>query len=164
MPKSATGASRLSPVARRPGGFTLIEILVVVMIAGILTGVVLLRLPAFGATQELQRELDRLQASLEVLCDQALLTGTARGLRFHAEGYDFWQRTGGTWKLRPTDRRPRPVQWPVQVQHRVLVDQQRLPTSGSPAPQVICSALEPATPFEIQLRMAGDQQSLAWPQ
>src|SRR6056297_1880215 len=126
MPKLATGANsspvRIATALPGPRGFTLVEVLVVVIIAGILTGAVLLVTGPTGPSQANQRELARLDASLEVMCDQALLGGSTRGLRFHAEGYDFWQYRAGAWQRLPGDSRPRPVAWPDRLRPRIQVE------------------------------------------
>lgn len=169
MQKLATGANSprsfcAAPVASCPRGFTLVEILVVVVIAGILTGTVLIGLGRSGPGQASQRELSRLSASLEVMCDQALLSGTARGLRFHAEGYDFWMHTPDGWQqLAPQDR-PSAVRWPEGLRPRVEVEN-FAPGSvrNARAPQVICTGLEPPTGFVIELGSGDASRGMRWP-
>ncbi len=169
MPKSATGANsacsaRTMPALTRARGFSLVEILVVVVIAGILTGTVLLGLGRTGPGQAHQRELDRLAASLEVMCDQALLAGAARGLRFHADGYDFWRFAEGGWQPLPPDGRPAAVRWPEGLRPRVRVEDLLLRNGGNARlPQVICTGIEPPTPFVVELGRGERLRQLRWP-
>lgn len=181
MPKLETGAikepSNNSPrnlVGRFPGrrsriapatpGFTLVEVLVVVIIAGVLTGAVLLVMGRSGPGQASQRELARLDASLDVMCDQALLGASARGLRFHAEGYDFWQYRAGAWQPMPGDSRPRPVVWPDGLRPRIQVENVHLrPARNQRLPQVVCTGIEPPTPFEIEIGSGEHRKTMSWP-
>jgi len=181
MPKLETGAikaslsnaerslvqglsGRRSRIASAPPGFTLVEVLVVVIIAGVLTGAVLLVVGQAGPGQASQRELARLNASLEVMCDQALLGGSIRGLRFHAEGYDFWQYRGGAWQPLPGDSRPRPVAWPDGLRPRIQVENVHLrPARNQRMPQVVCTGIEPPTPFEIEIGSGEHRTTMSWP-
>jgi len=163
MPKLATGANSIA-AARVPRGFTLVEVLVVVIIAGILTGAVLLVLGQSGPAQANKREMARLNASLEVMCDQALLGGSARGLRFHVEGYDFWQYRAGAWLPLPSDSRPHPVRWPEGVRPRVQIENLVLrPTRNQRLPQIICTGIEPPTPFSIEIGSGEYRRTMNWP-
>lgn len=168
MPKLATGANKpklcsaASPCVAP--GFTLVEVLVVVIIAGILTGTVLLVVVQSGPAQTHQRELDRLRVSLEVMCDQALLEGAARGLRFHALGYDFWRYRAGQWQALPPDTGTRPVRWPIELYPRVQVEGLMLrPAPNQGAPQVICTGIEPPTALHIEIGSGEHRRAMSWP-
>ena len=138
--------------------------LVVVIIAGVLTGAVMLVLGQSGPAQTTKRELDRLRASLEVMCDQALLSGAARGLRFHVEGYDFWRYSAGEWQPLPPDSNPRAVRWPQGLRPRVQIEDLALrPARNQRLPQVICTGIEPPTPFTIEIGSGAHRQSMIWP-
>lgn len=177
MPKLETGAIKTSArslvqrlperrlrIAAAARGFTLVEVLVVVIIAGVLTGAVLLVMGQSGPGQTSRRELARLDASLEVMCDQALLGGSAHGLRFHAEGYDFWQYLAGAWQPLPGDSRPRPVAWPDGLRPRIQIENVHLrPARNQRLPQVVCTGIEPPTPFKIEIGSGEHRNSMSWP-
>jgi len=158
MPILATGPTEF----RRTRGFTLVELLVVVVIAGVLTGLVLLRLPS--TSTDPARELERLDAALDFMCDEALLTGNIRGARLTPDGYDFWmrERIGETARWRPSPR-PRSRVWPDGMRPRIEIARLNASTVPDEAPQVLCSGLEPPTPLRVELRTDGELAELDWP-
>ena len=87
-----TGTARLpseilSP--RRSPGFTLIEVLVVLVIAGVLFSVLVLSFGAVGNDRDLQRDARRLGSLLELAGEEAELQGRDFGVEFIRNGYRF---------------------------------------------------------------------------
>lgn len=90
MPTSASG--------RRERGFTLLEILVVLVIVGIVIGFISVNLTR-SDDQLLAAEAERLALLLESARDDAIATGQAAAWAAAAGGYRFWRRGAeGKWE------------------------------------------------------------------
>ncbi|MCA1779646.1 MAG: prepilin-type N-terminal cleavage/methylation domain-containing protein [Xanthomonadaceae bacterium] len=150
--------------AHRQAGFTLLEILVVVVIAAIITSMAVLSLPDSGPQTLLEREQARLRASLQSMCDRALLSGSVQGVRFFRQGYDFWHRSESSWQPLAANRRPLTVNWPESLTYRLSVEGHELSAAVPARPQVRCSALEPPTAFRLELRSGRHRLTLSWPE
>ena len=83
-------------------GFTLIEILVVVVvIIGILAAGAVLSLGVIGQDRQLERERDRIVAVTDYLREQAALQNREFGMRVFDGGYEFmsWDTRTALWEL-----------------------------------------------------------------
>lgn len=79
---------------RRNQGFTLIEIMLVMVIIGCALGIVVLSLPGMNGqgTADLKTQSEKLTATLAMASEQAMLEGRALGLRVTPQGYQFMVR------------------------------------------------------------------------
>ena len=103
MLKSATGLStRLRRSVRRPvAGFSLLELLVVIVILGIFVGATVLSLASLRAGPPAETEAQRLNALLDLVAEEALIQGRDFGLEFFEDGYRFlsWDPDSGLWSV-----------------------------------------------------------------
>ena len=70
-------------------GFTLIEILVVIVIISISVGLVVVNFSSGGADKKAEEEIIRLQQLLRVAHQQAVIRAEEYGVRFYKTGYRF---------------------------------------------------------------------------
>jgi len=82
------------------GGFTLIEILVVLVIIGVVTAGILLSVNVLGRDRELEKESERLVALINYAREQAELQTREYGLMFQDDGYEFltYDTRRATWR------------------------------------------------------------------
>jgi general secretion pathway protein H len=84
----------------RSRGFTLIEIMIVVVIIGVISAGVLLSLNLTGRDPELEKESDRLLTLVNYVREQAEMQTRDYGIVVHADGYQFvaYDARRGVWR------------------------------------------------------------------
>ena len=122
---------RLRPACGRAHGFTLIEILIALAIAAVLSAtLVLVALPDDAARA--QTEARRLAALLELASTETRASGQNLAWSPEPGGYAFWRRSDdGEWIRFPETSiyRPRSFVGPTALRS-VLVDSRELPPGG----------------------------------
>lgn len=114
---TVSGRNRRALLTR---GFTLIEILVVIVIIAIVVGTVSVNLMR-DERQSLQDEADRLAALLQHARDQATLTGRPIGWAAEAGKYAFLEmNTDGKWSVKANDEVLRERELPASIKWREL--------------------------------------------
>ncbi|MCZ0951194.1 MAG: prepilin-type N-terminal cleavage/methylation domain-containing protein, partial [Rhodospirillaceae bacterium] len=81
---------RISATGNLTDGFSLIELLVVMVIIGLFAATAVLSLNVVGPDRELEREALRLRSLLDTLMDEAVLETRDYGVQFTRHGYRFF--------------------------------------------------------------------------
>lgn len=109
MPTSATGADPTQSPSARRDGFTLVELMVVLVIIGLATAAVVVAIPA--RQMRLADDADAFAAKLVTARDLSVITGQDIAVTVDATGYAFSRRNGAGWRAtteRPLQSKP----WP----------------------------------------------------
>lgn len=100
-------------------GFTLIEILVVIVIISISVGLVVVNISSGGADKKAEEEIIRLQQLLRVAHQQAVIRAEEYGVRFYKTGYRFmkYNEQSKQWADIAGDRllRSRVIEGPLEI-------------------------------------------------
>ena len=95
-----------SPYRLNIKGFTLIEILVVIVIISISVGMVVVNITSGGVEKKAEEEVIRLQQLLRVAHQQSVIRAEEYGVRFYKTGYRFmkYDELNKQWADIPNDR------------------------------------------------------------
>lgn len=78
------------PTLSQQQGFTLLEILLVVVIVGVMASLATLSIPSADFNDELEREARKIAAQTSLLQDEAIVQSRELGIRVWQNGYRFW--------------------------------------------------------------------------
>ena len=148
-------------------GFTLIEILVVLLIVSIMSGVVIANLPSLTRTADFDAEVKRLQIVMELAREEALMQSSEFGFRLERQangdysGYSFviYDDENQTWT--GYDQRPLELhKLPEGIQLQLSVEGEgfRLNEEEDEGlPPVMLLSSGETTPFELTLFIGRDR-------
>jgi general secretion pathway protein H len=166
MPTSATGTLINNPIrvgAARSRGFTLIEIMVVVVIIGIITAVFIVTFTSGRHDEQLEREAQKLEALFDYVREQAELQTRDYGFRINSREYSFvvFDVLGNQWRPVEEDDALRTRQIPEGIEPAVVVEGRKIVLDVKKkqiedyAPTILVFANGDMSSFEIILKREG---------
>ncbi len=87
----------------RHRGFTLLELMVVLVLIGIMTTLAIISMGSGGLNRQLEQEGRRFISLVELAGDEAILQGRELGMDFSQTEYRFLTLIEGKWQLYPDD-------------------------------------------------------------
>jgi general secretion pathway protein H len=151
----------------RSRGFTLVEILVVVVIMAVVISLTVLSIGVTGRDSQLDEESRRIEGLVDLLHERALLEGRDFGLRIEPTAYEFvvYEPTRDRWlslnqesEYRRRDL-PKGVSFQLEMDSQVVVlkplEQSLSGSDPPPGPQVAIAASGEGTPFRLTLLRDG---------
>lgn len=162
MQTSATGAidrlvgrRRITMGHRR--GFTLIEVLVVVVILGVVVGAATLAISGSGS-RELENAAQRAEVRIRLACERAMYSGQDVGFALVDDGFRFGYLLPDRWQSVPDDPAEALRERPLGKGIKVLARREGLEVLPEPVytqPQFVCFSSGELTPFELELARDG---------
>jgi general secretion pathway protein H len=146
----------------RSKGFTLVEILIVMLIITVVISLTVLSVTSTGRDSQLDEESRRIEGLLGLLHERALLEGRDFGLRIEPTAYEFvvYDTRRNLWLMLDQEREFRHRELPKGVTFQLQLDSQTvvikpidrdLSNGAPPNPQIAIAASGEGTPFRLIL-------------
>jgi general secretion pathway protein H len=141
-------------------GFTLIEILVVLVVIGLLASLAVMTMGGSSRDREMENEVRELYLLMQTASEQAVFNNTELGLILDDEGYRFvaWEDRSGEWKepAEPMFRLRGFPEW-ITVTEYIENDTPRLASEEDRLrPDVVFFSSGETTPFELEFTLGRD--------
>ncbi|CAA6808108.1 MAG: Unknown protein [uncultured Thiotrichaceae bacterium] len=143
-------------VPKKRRGFTLLELLIVMVIIGVIVGAATLSIP-HNKTSQIEKEAQRFQALLKLARDEAVFQSRSVGVLFEESGYQFMLsgEEQGQW-VALSDKQLRPRVLPEGFSFRVDVQGQMVSFEDADSeerlvPHVFVLSTGEITPFNVTI-------------
>lgn len=131
-------------------GFTLIEVLVVLILIGIIASFVTLSIETRHPTKQLFQEAQRLAALLTLAQQEAIMATKEMGLRMDEQGYQFYELVEDSWQLIKQDDVFRSYQFPLPMTLDLQIEGTAT-SLASQIPQIMLFSSGEILPFRVTL-------------
>lgn len=157
-----------NPMTRTPSptqrGFTLLEVMVVMLIIGLLLGFMTLSISTGGAARQAEEEARRLAALIDLARQEAVLRTQEMAIEFRPDSYRFLQLAeGNTWLAVEADKLLRPRELPADIALGLLLEGEAVRLNAKPeetTPHVFLLSNGESSPFELTL--ATPDEGVVW--
>lgn len=106
----------------REQGFSLLELLVVIVIISILFTFTMLAVRGTTPEEQIQTEAQKLDRLLQLALEEAILRGMEYGLEFKTDSYQFLVNIRGTWQPLDDDKLLRKRKLPQGMEFELEID------------------------------------------
>lgn len=145
------------PVQR---GFTLIELMLVILIIGLMVGTVSLALPD-SANKQRQQLASRLHAQINLASQQSVFQNKDIGLWVSGVSYNFYQFEGDRWTLLEPQSRFSPRPLPPETYYELSLDGQPINVKDAQQPQILFLSDGQMSSFQLSLRSDAQDSSFS---
>jgi general secretion pathway protein H len=142
-------------------GFTLLELMVVIVIIGVILTFAGLSTGGDSRAEQMQREATRLIALIDMASEQAILRSEQLAVRFGDEDYEFMLLQEGKWAALQDDGPLRARELPKGIELRLELEENPPPglkAEDAEAPQVFLLSSGEMTPFTLTFSAPESEQ------
>lgn len=138
------------PQTRQQDGFTLIELMVVVVIVAILFTYTTLAIRSDSAEDLIKKEAFRLERLIQLAMEEAILRGEEYAIEIHLDGYRFLRFTETQWLPLSDDKILRERELPLDMELEMSLEDTEI---------VIDLSSDPKTEQELELDDESEEES-----
>ncbi|MDD2722731.1 MAG: type II secretion system minor pseudopilin GspH [Methylovulum sp.] len=146
-------------------GFTLLELLIVIVIIGIMGSLVTLSMRSGTQRDQQRQEAERIVALFNLATQEAMVRGMPMALECNRHGYRFLNLADGEWRTETEDAIFRERTLPAQLALSLMLDKQPLAlietTAGTskPDPQIVFTPDGDMGLFQITLNLQDSEET-----
>ncbi|MDH3980262.1 MAG: type II secretion system minor pseudopilin GspH [Gammaproteobacteria bacterium] len=140
--------------AGRAAGFTLLELMVVMVLIGIIFSFAMLSMGGDDLAELMEQEARRLETLLSLASDEAVIRGDELAMRFEEGGYEFMVLAADGWRaaddgLLKSYRLPDGIELQLDVSGDLPVLGEQSEQDSTQTPQIFILSSGEMTPFSV---------------
>jgi general secretion pathway protein H len=148
----------MSHLSYKVNGFTLIEIMVIMVIIGVILSFATLSIGDGGQTRKLEQEIQRLASLLTLASEETIMQAKEMGVSFETSGYRFYVLQEQNWQELTDDIfHPRTLPLGMLAEMSLEGEPVILNEAKKNTPQLLILSSGEFTPFEVILTVESDE-------